>query len=188
MIYVNNGDNGYEITFKGTALQELKDNEDYNRRRAHSLETVIRTWLKQPGTILLYDGPAVAEQRAVDSVTVINAKNDSVTIFIDQFKHWPIKKTFEWRDFIDQFKHWPIKKTFEWRDPVDRLKNEEGEIFDHYREQQGIMTPYSVLRSRNGQITNQRFITKVQYNTGIADSMFEARVTYGPKTKAEQKK
>lgn len=169
VIYVNVGDDGYEITFKGTALQELKANEDYNRRRAHSLETVIRDWLKRLGTILLYDGPAVAEQRAVHSVTIINAENDSVTLFIDQFRHLPIKKTFTWRD------------------PTDRLKNEEGEMFDHYREQQGIMTPFSVLRSHNGKITNQRFITKVQYNTGIPDSMFEMRVSYGPKTKAEQK-
>ena len=42
------GDKGYEITYKGTATQGLKEMEDYLRRRDHSLEWVIRKWLPAP--------------------------------------------------------------------------------------------------------------------------------------------
>jgi hypothetical protein len=162
VVYLNVGDQGYEITFKGTGPQEEKPLADYNRRRAHSLETVLRDWLKRPGTALFYDGTAVAEQKPADSVTILNAENDSVTLFIDTHSHLPIKKTFEWRD------------------PADRLKNIEGEVFDNWRLEQGIMTPHSIMRSHNGETTNQRFITTVRYNVGIPDSMFQAAITYDP--------
>jgi hypothetical protein len=162
VVYLNVGDKGYEITYKGTAAQEAEPLADYNRRRHHSLETVLRVWLNQPGTALFYDGPAVAEQKPADSVTILTSDNDSVTLFLDQHTHLPIKKTFEWRD------------------PHDRLKNVEGEIFDNWRVEQGIPTPHSLLRTHNGDTTNQRFITSVRYNVGIADSMFQASITYDP--------
>jgi hypothetical protein len=162
VVYVNVGDKGYEITYKGTAAQEPQQVEDYNRRHKHSLEIVLREWLKQPGTALFYDGPAIAEQKPADSVSILTADNDSVTLFLDNHTHLPIKKTFEWRD------------------PRDRLKNVEGEIFDNWRVEQGIMTPHSLLRTHNGDITNQRFITSVRYNTSMADSIFQTSITYDP--------
>ena len=162
VVYINVGENGYEVTYKGTAAQEPDQLADYNRRRRHSLEVVLRQWLNQPGIALFYDGAAVAEQKPADSVTILTADNDSVTLFLDNHTHLPIKKTFEWRD------------------PADRLKNVEGEIFDNWRLEQGIMTPHSLLRSHNGETTNQRFITNVRYNAGLADSLFQATITYDP--------
>jgi len=162
VVYINAGDNGYEVTYKGTAAQEPDPLADYNRRRRHSLEVVLRQWLNQPGTALFYDGPAVAEQKPADSVTILTADNDSVTLFLDNHTHLPIRKMFEWRD------------------PADRLKNVEGEIFDNWRLEQGIMTPHSLLRSHNGEVTNQRFITNVRYNAGMPDSLFQATITYDP--------
>jgi hypothetical protein len=161
VVYINNGDNGYEVTYKGTAAQEPESLTDYQRRHRHSLEVVLRQWLKEPGTALFYDGPAVAEQKHTDAVTVMNAHNESVTLFLDSNTHLPIKKTFEWRD-------------------KDRYKNEEGEVFDNYRLEQGVMTPHSILRVKNGDISNQRFITSVRYNVGLPDSMFQATVSYDP--------
>ena len=162
VVFINVGDNGYEITYKGTAAMEADQLADYNRRRRHSLETVLRQWLNQPGVALFYDGPAVAEQKPADSVTILTADNDAVTIFLDDHTHLPIKKTFEWRD------------------PADRLKNVDGEIFDNWRLEQGIMTPHSLLRTHNGDTTNQRFITSVRYNVGMPDSLFQATITYDP--------
>ncbi len=162
VVYLNVGDKGYEITYKGTAAQESQQLDDYNRRLHHSLEVVLRQWLNQPGTALFYDGPAVAEQKPADQVSILNAENDAVTLYLDSHTHLPIKKTFEWRD------------------PSDRLKNVEGEIFDNWRVEQGIMTPHSILRTHNGDTTNQRFITSVRYNVGLPESLFQASITYDP--------
>jgi hypothetical protein len=135
---------------------------DYLRRRNHSLDYVIRVWLPDPKTALFYDGPKVAQQKPCDSVTLMNAKNDSVTIFIDSNRHLPVQKTFEWRD------------------PLDKLKNTEDEIYDNYRDVQGILTPHILLRTKNGDTVNQRFLTSVKYNSGLADSLFDATVSYDP--------
>jgi outer membrane lipoprotein-sorting protein len=162
VVMIFDGDKGYEITFKGTAEAEPEGLRDYIRRRNHSLENALRVWLPDPKTALFYDGTAVAEQKYCDSVTLLSSTNDSVTIYIDTHTHLPVKKTFEWRD------------------PLDRLKNTEAEIFDAFRLEDGVMTPHTLLRSKNGDTTNQRFITSVKYNVGLPDSLFTATVTYDP--------
>ena len=162
--YVYNGDNGYEITYKGTASMDPLDLKQYLRRRDHSLETVLRIWLQDPKTALFYDGPAIAEQRNTDSVTLLNANNDAVTLFLDEHTHLPVKKQFEYR-------------------AADRLKDTDVEIYDNWRAEQGIPTPHSILRGHNGELVNQRFITTVRYNTGISDEKFAAKVTYEPKSR-----
>ena len=168
VVYINNGDQGYEITYKGTAREEASQLEDYNRRRPYSLEIVLRQWLNQPGTILLYEGPATAERKPTESVTILNAKNQAVTLFLDANTHLPVKKVFTWRD-------------------RDRYKNEEAEIFDNYRLVQGVMTPQSIVRAHNGEYVSQRFLHNTRYNQGLADSLFQATVTYDP-YKSERKK
>jgi hypothetical protein len=156
------GDKGYETTYKGTAEIEPDVLRDTLRRRAHSLEIVLRQWLRDPGTQVFYDGTALAEQKSCDSVTLLTKDNDSVTIFIDQITSLPVKRSFTYRD------------------PVDNLKDQEGESYANFRPIQGIVTPLTVTRTHNGLMTNQRFLTEVHYNVDIPDSQFNATVTYDP--------
>ena len=143
------GDKGYEITYKGTATQDPKLLAEYLRRRDHSLEVVIRTWLPAPGSMILYEGTAIVEQTLADKVTILTASNDSVTLAIDPRTHLPLKKTYSWRD------------------PIDRQFDEEAEIFGNYRMVQGINTPYSTVRMQNGEMSGQRFVNNVSYNNGF---------------------
>ena len=168
--YVYNGDKGFEITFKGTAALDDKALNEFLRRRDHSLEMVLRKWINEPGVAFFYDGPAVAANKPADQVSVMNAKNDSVTLSFDTTTHLPLKKTFTWRD------------------PTDNLRNTEEEIFDAYRPTQGIMTPYSVTRFYNGEMSNQRFLNTVTYNEALNDSLFDAKTTYDPNTLPPRKK
>ncbi len=160
--YVYNGDHAYEVTYKGTAMQDTKNTTEYIRRREHSLEWVLRRWLKEPGVALFYEGNALAADKPAEQVSVMNTKNESVTLYLDTTTHLPIKKTFSWRD------------------PTDKLLNTEEEVYDAYRPTQGIMTPYSVTRFYNGDMSNQRFLNTVSYNGGLNDSMFQAKATYEP--------
>ena len=162
------GDKGYEITYKGTATQDLKLVDEYLRRRDHSLEWVIRNWLAAPGSMILYEGTAIVEQTLADKVTIMTASNDSVTIAVDPRSHLPLKKTYSWRD------------------PNDRQFDEEAEVFGNFRMVQGINTPYSTVRMLNGEMSGQRFINNVSYNTGIDASLFQTRgITYNqPKPEA----
>ena len=170
VVELNIGDKGYEITYKGTATQDLKQLEDYLRRREHSLEWIIRKWLPSPGTMILYGGPAMVEQQLADQITILNANNDSVTLSVDPRSHLPVKKTYSWRD------------------PNDRMLDEESEVFGNYRLIQGIQTPLSTVRNLNGEMANQRFITTVAYNNNFPATMFETKgITYNPQKSATPK-
>jgi len=153
--YVYNGDEGYEITYKGTATADPKDVADYLRRRQNSLDWVLRKWLVEPGVALFYEGSTVAEQKAVEQVTIMNSRNQGVTLYLDASTHLPVKKTYSWRD------------------PTDKQRNVEDEVYDNYRLVQGVMTPFIVARYYNGDMSNQRFLNSVSYNRGLSDSMFE---------------
>ncbi len=95
-------------------------------------------------------------------ITLINAKDESVTLFFDNDSHLPVKKSFSWRD------------------PVDRQKNIEEEVYENYRQVSGVMAPYNVTRLFNGDMSSQRFLNSVTINQGLDEAMFDPRSGYNP--------
>ena len=160
--YLYAGEKGYELTYKGPHAVEKKELEDYLRRRKFSLETLLRVWTKDAGVALFYDGNALAGNLPAQQITLINAKDESVSLFFDIETHLPIKKTFTWRD------------------PVDKEKNVEEEIFDNYRLVQGVMTAYGFTRYFNGDMQTQRFVNSARYNQPLDESMFDPNARYDP--------
>lgn len=156
------GSKGYEITYKGAHPIERKDLDDYLRRRRFSLDTVLRTWVNDSSVVMLFEGNAIAAQHSALRVTLINAQNESVTLFFDTDTHLPVKKTFEWRD------------------PVDRQKNLEEEIYENYRSVSGVMAPFNVTRYFNGDMSSQRFLNSVTINLGLDPAMFDPNSGYNP--------
>jgi hypothetical protein len=164
IILIHNGDKGYETTFKGTAPQDPEELAKYLRRRPHSLEWVFRKWINDPAVALFDEGMAVVDGKTAEQITLLNNKNDSVTIFLDQNSHLPVKLSYSWRD------------------PADKQRNTEEEVYDNYKPVQGIMTPHSVTRYYNGDMTQQRFIVSAKYNLNLPDNEFQAAVNYDPMT------
>jgi len=169
LVLIHNGDKGYETTYKGTATQDKTDLQTYLRRRPHSTEWVFRKWLNDPTVALFYDGLTVVDSKPTEVVTLLNAQDDSVSVALDQSTHYPVRISYSWRD------------------PKDRQKNTEEEVYDSYKPEQGIMTPHSITRYFNGEMSQQRFITTAKYNMSLPDSMFEASVTYDPNEPLKKK-
>jgi len=156
VVEIFNGDKGYEVTYKGVRNLEPKEELDpYLRRHHYALEIVLREWLNQPGVALFYEGQTVAAQKETDQVTIMNAKNQAVTLNFDINTHLPVKKKFTWRD------------------PTDKERNVEEEIFDNYRSVQNIMTPFDITRMYNGEMAAQSFLTSASYNQPVSDSLFD---------------
>jgi hypothetical protein len=169
VIYVYDGDHGYEITYKGTRADEPKAVTDTLRRREYALDWVLREWIKQPGIAYFYEGATVAAQKDAQRVTIMTAQNQSVTLWFDTNSHLPIKKSYTWRD------------------PTDQQRNVEDEVYDAYREVQDVMTPFSITRFYNGDMSAQRFLTSVIYNKNLSDSLFSASITYDPNKQMPKK-
>src|ERR1700739_4281152 len=74
------GNEGWEITYRGNRLLPKDQMDEFLRRRDHSIEVAVKVWMKDPGTILLFDGQSLAERHLADQVTLISSSNDSITI------------------------------------------------------------------------------------------------------------
>ena len=168
VIYIHNGDTGWETTYKGTRLEDPQDLAEYLRIRHYSLDQVIRRWLREPGVALFYEGAGISEQKPVEKITIMNAKNEAATLHIHATSLLPVKKIYSLRD------------------PKTRETNEEAEVYDNWRAVQGIQTAHSYTRIYNGEMSGQRFIESVKYNVGLPDSMFTATVTYDPTKKTSR--
>jgi hypothetical protein len=150
--------NGYEITYKGQTTLPKDQVEDYYRRRAHSIEEVVHNWLKAPGVMIVAEGTVMVDRRLADRVTVLSANNDAVTLDLDAATQLPLRRTFRWRN--PQFKDY----------------DEEAETYDDYHTIQGLPTPLTITRYHNGEMSNQRFLTRVVYNLQLDPSLFDPAV------------
>ncbi len=149
------GRKGWEVTYRGKKPMDAEILNDVLRRRDHSIETVVKVWLKDPKTILVYEGQHMAERHLADQVTLISPENESVTILLDTQTHLPLQRIFQWRD------------------PVYHDKNTEVEDYAGYRMVDGIQTPYTISRTRNGEQTRQFYVTEVKYNDTLPDGFWD---------------
>ena len=112
-------------------------------------------WLKDPKTILIYEGQRLAERHLAEQVTLISAQNDSITIQMD-------KQT-----------HLPLRRSYQFRDPVYKDKNLEAEEYADYHLIDGLPTAFSVTRLRNTEMVRQVYIDKVSYNQPLAPDFWD---------------
>lgn len=148
-------DHGYEVSYKGRKDLPEKDVQDYVRRRRHSLEVIVKDWLNQPGVLLTYEGTNMVERRLAEQIGILTPNNDAVTLELDEATHLPLSLSFQWRD------------------PIYKDLNTDVQQFDDYHSVQGIMTPFSITRLHNGDMTGQRFLTSAKYNLQLAPDLFD---------------
>jgi hypothetical protein len=148
-------DNGYEVTYKGQVPLPSAQVADFMRRRAHSLEEVMRSWVKQKDVVILYEGIGMRDRHAVDKVSILAANNDSVEIELDQNTHLPLQRSFEWRN--EQFQDHDLDE----------------EVYGDWRYFQGVATPMNMTTYRNGDMASQTFYTKVRFNDPMSDDLWD---------------
>ncbi len=149
------GEQGWEVTYRGKHPLPKDIVDDFLRRRNHSIETAIKVWMKDPKTLLLYEGKRLAERHLCDQVTLITAQNDSLTILVDNESHLPRRSSFQWRD------------------PVYHDFNTDAEEYDNYHLVQGFPTPLSITRFKNDEMVRQYYITKVSYNQSLPAEIWD---------------
>ena len=152
------GREGWEVTYRGKKPMEKDSLDDFLRRRDHSIETVVKQWLKDPNTILMYEGQRMASRHMAEQVTLISADNEAVTIMIDTST--PL----------------PLRRSFEWRDPVYKDKNVDAEEYDNYHTVDGFPTPFSITRFKNDDMVRQYYISKVEFNQQLPADFWDVNV------------
>lgn len=155
VLQLYNGNQGWEVTYRGKNPLPKDQQDEWLRRRDHSVEVALRVWLKDPKTILVYEGKQLVERHLADQVTLISATNDSITIQMDHDTHLPLRRSFQWRD------------------PVYKDKDEDAEEYDDYHTVEGFPTPFTITRFRNGDMVNQRFLYWADYNVDLPPDFFD---------------
>ena len=141
---------GWEVTYRGKKAIPAEQLDDYLRRRDHSIETAVKIWLKDPKTILVYEGQHLAERHLADQVTLISPENEAITILVDVQTHLPLRRSFQWRD------------------PLYHDKNTDYEEYDDYHIMGGFMTPLRISRGKNDEMVRQFYVDWVKYNQDFA--------------------
>lgn len=172
IIELYNGDKGWEVTYKGPHEFGKEEMEPYMRRREYRLDVVLREWLKDPKVAFFYDGSDLVESQPVDKVTILNGKNQGVTLMIDSTYHLLAKKQYTLRD------------------PQTGDRDEEVDVYGNYHLVQGIQTPYTTVHIHNGDISGERFLRQVTYNLTLPPDFFtpEGAVISKGKKKEKSKK
>jgi hypothetical protein len=153
------GREGWEVTYRGKKAMPKDILEDFLRRRDHSIELAVKVWMKDPNTILVYEGQRMAERHLAEQVTMISPQNESITIQVDAQTHLPLSRSFQWRD------------------PLYKDKNTDTEEYDDYHVVDGLPAPYSVTRLKNDEMVRQYYITKVEYNRDLPADFWNVDTT-----------
>lgn len=150
------GNQGWEVTYRGKKAMDKDLLADYLRRRDHSIETAVKVWMKNPNTILIFEGQHLAERHLADQVTLISPENEAVTILMDAQTHLPLRRVFQWRD------------------PVYHDKDTDAEEYDDYHNVDGFPTPFTISRYKNDDPVRQYYVTKVVYNQQLPADFWDA--------------
>jgi len=149
------GDSGYEITYQGA--RPLAD-DIVSRFRLGTLSSIfyiLRERLGEPGLIFDSRGSDFFENRPIEIVDIIDAKDRTVTVYFDQMNKLPVRQSYERRD------------------PVDNQRVEEVSIYGKYRDVGGgVMWPFNIRHERNGDKVFEMFTDNVEINQDLSDSQF----------------
>lgn len=159
VVQILTGNEGWEVTYRGKKALPKELLENALRHRDHSIEVAVKRWLKDPKTVLIYEGQTLVERHLADQVTLISPSNDSITIQMDAQSHLPLRRSYQWRD------------------PLYKDKNESAEEYDDYHVVAGIPTPFAITSFQNGEMTDQRFLYRASYNVPLPPETFDADKT-----------
>ncbi len=155
VVTILTGDIDWEITYRGKRQIPPEEFLSTFRRRDHSLDEAVRIWWHEPGTVLFFGGQKMAERHLVDELTLLDGANDNITLQLDTDTHLPVRVSFTWRD------------------PLYKDKNEDAEEFADYHPVDGIQTSLNETLYHNGDMTSQRYLSRVAYNVEVPPDAFD---------------
>jgi hypothetical protein len=155
VVQIFSGSSGWEITYKGKKNLPTEKVEDHLRWQKHSLRRVLGRWSADPTTVVLDDGPEQVARHLAEKFTLMNVAHYAVALDVDAESHLPLRLSFEWRD------------------PRFHDKNVDAVEFDNYHRIDGIATPFTVTRTHNGEIVEQTFLLRAEYNVALTENLFD---------------
>jgi hypothetical protein len=160
IVQIWTGTEGVEVTYKGRKTLPKEQQEEYFRRVKYSLDAIANTWLKDPGTLLIYGGTGVVARREVEKVDLIDKDNNDLEVDIEKETHLPLRRIFKFRN--------ALYKDFD----------EDVEEYSDFHDVQGVPTPFVTTRYLNGDMVAQRFVEHLEFKH-VDPALFEPNAPIG---------
>jgi hypothetical protein len=154
VIDVYNGDKAWTLDRGGVEELAVDRIERFQEGLKKDLDHLLRKRLKEDGMTFRYGGAEIVDLKQVDWVDIVDAERITTRVAIERSSRRPLRAVYIVRD------------------RATRTRTEDIEIFANYHAFQGVMTAKQITRHRQGRMVYQVFFEDVQYNTGLAESLF----------------
>jgi len=146
--------NGWQITFRGARPVPKTTLDRWRDSTRRNIFYILRQRLNEPGLIVESKGSDMFENQSVEVVEFVDSENTSVTVYFSRTTKLPVRQLFYRRD------------------PVARERHEEVTLFSKYRQSNGVMWPWAITRTRDGEKVFEIFSDSVLINQGLDDGKF----------------
>jgi len=150
-----NDDGGWEITYRGARLLEPKRIENWKDGTLRNIFYILRQRMNEPGMDFYSRGSDRYENLQVEIVDITDANGLTVTVYFSVSNKLPLRQLLKRRN--PEYKDFDTEET----------------LFAKYRDVGGgVMWPYSIRRSRNGEKLYEFYSENVQINKNLQDDLF----------------
>ena len=149
------GGKGWDVSYKGATVipEELINNWEEGVLR--NAMYILRCRVEEKGMIFERRGQEVFDNQAVEIIDVTDSDNREMAIYLNASTKLPVRGYFKRQNLKD--KGW----------------DEQDTRYAKYRQTQGVMWPWAITRSRNGERNLELYSESVQINTGLTATNFE---------------
>jgi hypothetical protein len=147
--------NAYQITYRGARPLQTQRFTRYLETARRNIFYILRHRMNEPGLTIESKGSTVWQNTPVEIVDIIDADNNTVTVYFHRSTKLPVRQEFTRRD------------------PKTKDRIEEVTIFSKYRDVgDGVQWPFTIRAERNGEKLFELYSESVVVNQGLTDDLF----------------
>ncbi len=151
-IFLEDG-KGWDVNYRGAKPIAEEEVKRFIENQYRSILYILRMRIGERGMIFESQGTDVVDNQPVENVDITDADNRVVRVAFHQSTKLPVRQTAPRRQggYVD----------------------EEIAAYSKFRDiGGGVMWPYTILRTRNGEKIFESFLEEVEINRGLDDSYF----------------
>jgi hypothetical protein len=153
-VTVFNGSEGWTLDKSGVADQPPDMIQSFREDVNTDMDIVLRTRLTERGLVARYAGPDIIDLKEADWIEFYDLAHHDLRLAIEKSTHLPLR--------------WVITT----RDPMTKRTSDITLSYVQYMMQDGVRTPLTIERSRNGNRVLQTRFTSCKYNTNPSPQLF----------------
>ncbi len=154
MITVFNGSEGWMLDKAGVSNQPEDVIKNFTDQLKTGLNNMLRVRRNEPGVEAQYGGTDLIDLKEAEWIEFTDSDRRNMRLAVDKNTHLPLR--------------WVVAT----RNPDTRERSEIVTSYTQYISADGIKTPLSIVRARDGRKTNQTFLTGCKYNSNPEAQLF----------------